>query len=210
MKRKAIGPSKIKVKVDKISQRKKMDGRERHLTLGRLLEKDSQLLSADEVVNAIFKGYSILPRIDDNHKTTQNLFAIDLVDTTNSQVHIDIVQAYIEIGIPPFASFYYINDDSTSVFRLLFATNTLITNEEVINKLNAILRAIAAENGLSCICPSIVDGCPLKSFLFYGDIKIDTQTALNIFHPSYKKYIINENAAKIRYPKDWFRTNKYK
>ena len=206
MKIKSIGPSKIKVKIDKTSQHIKMDGRERHLALGRLREKGTHSLDTESVVSAILKGYSILPRIDNDNKVMQNLFAIDLLDINNIAMCINMIVIYEEIGIPPFALLSIENDNDVLVFRLLFATDTLIRNEKDINKLKAILRAIANENGIICMCPFIIDGGNIKTYSFYGDIRVDAKTALSNFHPSYKKYIINENASKIRYPKDWFRT----
>lgn len=211
MKIKSKGPSKIKVKIDKTSQHIKMDGRERHLALGRLLEKGTHSLDAESVVSAILKGYSILPRIDVDNKVMQNLFAIDLLNVDNIPMCINMIVLYEEIGIPPFALLNIENDNDASFFRLLFVTDTLIRNEKDINKLKAILRAIAYEKGIMCRCPSIIDGGNIKTYSFYGDIRVDAKTALSEFQPSYNRYILNNSSSssKIRYPKNWFRNNNY-
>ena len=211
MKIKSIEPSKIKVKIDKTSEHIKMDGRERHLALGRLLEKGTHSLDAESVVSAILKGYSILPRIDIDNKVMQNLFAIDLLNVDNIPMYINMIVLYEEIGIPPFALLNIENDNDASFFRLLFATDTLIRNEKDINKLKAILRAIAIENGIICRCPSIIEGGNIKKYSFYGDIRVDDKTALSEFQPSYNRYILkNSNySSKIRYPKNWFKNNNY-
>lgn len=203
--------SKIKVKIDKTSQHIKMDGRERHLTLGRLLKKRTHSLDAKCVVFAILRGYSMLPRINNDNMIIQNLFAIDLLDISNIAMCINMVVIYKEFGIPPFALLSIENNNDVIFFRLLFATDTLIRNEKDINKFKAILRAIAYEKGIICRCPSIIDGGNIKTYSFYGDIRVDAKTALSKFQPSYNKYILNNSSSssKIRYPKNWFKNNYY-
>lgn len=204
MKIKANKSTKLKIKVDKTPQNKRMDGREQHLTLGRLLITN---VSSENIVNYILQGYSIQPTINDNDKIAQTLFVVDLLNVKNISSYINITFRYEEIGIPPFAFFNFINNNGIGVYRLLFAMNVPICNKKDINKLNAILRAIAAQNNIIGICPSLIDGGPLISYSFYGDIKVDAKTALINFQSSYNKYMLLDanTSPRIRYPKNWFK-----
>lgn len=208
---KNIENTKIKIKVDPTPHKLQMNGRELHLALGRLLENDTISSNTNDIISILSKGCSILPIISIDNKVMQSLFAIDLLDIKHIPMCINIIFAYEQIGIPPFAIFKLENDNNLCSYRLLFATNIPLYNKNDIDKMKAILRAIANKHKTMCKCPYIIDGELIKTYSYYGDIRVDAKTALNNFQPSYKKYILNDSVflSKIRYPKNWFKNNNY-
>lgn len=192
----------FQIKIDTTVTSQPMDGREKHLAFGRIQATQPIVASPADVYDYLCDGTSVLPAVNDS----QSLFAIDLIDSSDSNAFNRVIVTLASLGISAFASIILEKEEYASpIIRLLFATAEPIIGAKDIAKFKAILRGIATENGIQCSVPRLIDAAPVYGSSFFEEFRVNSERVLMLYGPNYKKYLITNHSCEVRYPTRWYR-----